>query len=378
MKAVLSKNKQVQIIWFWLKYSLETLKIFTLQLKLSLKTLRPLRIHKYPNTIQLPVTYKCNFDCVMCGMRNLIHNKDFLAAELDKILCDKLFKKVKSVSFNGGEPFLKEDFYECVYAAIKELPKLKQIVIISNGYFTDMMCEKLEQIYALCVKFNVKLHLSLSIDGIGKMQDFHRGNQHAWEHMQATIIRLMDDSEKYFDSINIISTITRYNIYSISDVEVLSQKLGISVAYNIATENVRIDNYNKLEDFSVFGDEKARQMALEFFYCKFMQTKSRRYFGIYYYIKTKKRIAPCPCDNNSWVTLTPDCQLGYCATHSKELGNALENSAYEIFNGNLEYLEQLKSEHCKNCSHYIYELNREGLKKYIQELYRIHRCGGRR
>jgi len=378
MRELFLRNKQIQILWFRVKQGIDAWRILVLWGRLLLQAIKPRILHKYPHTVQMPITYKCNFDCVMCGMRHLINRKDFTAEELSLILNNKLFSKVKSVSVNGGEPFLKNDLVECVKVVIGTLPRLELITIISNGYFTDKMCERLEQIHTVCSKSNIRLHLSLSIDGIGEMQNFHRGNKHSWEHIKNTIGKLRTDMTKYCDDINIISTITRYNIYSISDVEEWSRQMNIPVAYNIATENVRIDNFDKINKFSIFEDKAARQMALEFFYCKFIETKSCRYFGIYHYIKTRERIASCPCDNNSWVTLTPNCQLGYCATHSKELGNVLENSAYEVFNGNLDYLVELKRTHCKNCSHYIYELSMDGKRKYIKELHRIHRWRGKK
>lgn len=64
--------------------------------------------------IQLPITFKCNFDCVMCGMRNLISQEDFSSEELSQIISDKLFQNVTGIGLNGGEPFLKKDLVECV------------------------------------------------------------------------------------------------------------------------------------------------------------------------------------------------------------------------------------------------------------------------
>ena len=46
---------------------------------------------EYPLTIQLPITYLCNYDCVMCGMHHMTRYRDFTAEELGGILKDKLF-----------------------------------------------------------------------------------------------------------------------------------------------------------------------------------------------------------------------------------------------------------------------------------------------
>lgn len=373
IKKWLSQIGAVQKVWFWSKYCIKRGIYFLAYIMISILPERKNKMQEYPNTIQMPITYKCNFDCVMCGMRHLIKREDFTYEDLNIILQDKLFHKIRSVGLNGGEPFIKEDLVQCVEVILKNLPELKKISIISNGFFTEKMCEKLAQIKAMCKERKVSVSLSLSVDGIGEMQNFHRGNKWAWEKLQATASELLSNKQRYCDYLDIICTITKYNIYHINEVECWAEGLNIPVAYNIATENVRIDNHEKLEDFTIFNDEKARMMAQEFFYCKFKQTHSQKYFAIYYFIRNRKRIAVCPCKNNEWVTLTPNCQLGYCATHSKELGNAKEVSAYQLFHGNLPYHKELTTEHCSTCSHYSYGLDKDGKKKYIKELLRIHK-----
>ena len=327
------------------------------------------KIREYPDTIQLPITYKCNYDCIMCGMRNLVSKNDFTCNELEKILQDKLYSKITSIGINGGEPFLKNDLVECVEVMCKNIPSLKHLFFISNGYFSDLICEKLEKIKKITCKYGVSIDLALSIDGIAEMHNQMRGNADAWDHMMTTLTSLK--KEKHYDSLGVICTITKLNVYNLYEVEEWAKANSICVNYNIATINRRIDNYSKYEDFTIFNDKKAEYMAEEFFYKKFHETLSKKYFAIYLYIKEKRRYAHCPCQVNSWVTLTPDSQLGYCATHSKNLGNVLENSSYELFQNSIDYLYEIKNKYCESCSHYIYGLNKEGKKLYYKEILRM-------
>ena len=361
---------QKESIKFFIKYIMQ--KPY-LKMKCKVDCLRKEQycvMQEYPTEIQLPITYKCNYNCVMCGMRNLIKKEDFTSKELGEILKDKLFSKVEAVGVNGGEPMMRKDIYECFVEMIDALPNLKVFNMISNAYFTDKYASELVKIKKLCQSHNIKLNLTLSVDGIGDMQNFHRGHHNGWEHTKNTFNLILSQKNLYCDDLNIICTITKYNIYDINDVDVWAKSINVPIAYNIATVNVRIDNVDKVEDFSIFNDEHARLMAQEFFFNLFSLTKSKRYFAIYYFIKNRKRIANCPCMNNSWVTLTPNKQLGYCATHSNELGDAYENSAYDLFNNNLSHLQFIKNTYCDTCSHYIYTLNREGKKEYYKELIR--------
>ncbi len=362
-------GSRIRTIHFWGVYVKERVKLYLMYfLNIILKRDNDNRLFEYPQTIQLPITYKCNFDCVMCGMRNLIQKEDFSYKDLKKILEDRLFKKVVAVSVNGGEPFLKKDIIECIDVMLTALPKLKNINFISNGYFTDKILDCLEKIYAMCKEKGVHLNVAFSVDGVGEMQDFMRGKKNAWINVNNTLDRIKSDTKKYCDDYNVVCTITKYNIYNIEEVELWAKKYKVNVAYNIATVNARIDNYEKFDDFTILNDQEARFLAQEFFYKKAMEEQSKRYYAIFLYIKEGKRYALCPCRRNSWVTLTPNGNISYCATYSNELGNALEKSAYDIFNGNIEYLNELKKEKCKGCSHYAYTLNKEGLKLFYRDL----------
>lgn len=354
-------------------YLANFIKTFILTIKLLMVSVIPekrKKIQKYPKTIQLSITYKCNLNCVMCEMKDLVQNKDFTYKELDQMLSDKVFKNVTTIQLNGGEPFLKQDIVDCIKVMTNRLKKLKAIHIISNGYVTNNILKSLEQIYSICKKKNIKIHISFSVDGINEMQDFMRGTKNAWVNVNKTIDSIKANQNKYCDTIGIITTITKYNIYNIEEVELWAQEKALKVAYNIATVNAKIDNYNKLQDFTIFNDEKARMCTQEFFYKKFIEEKSKRYFGIYLFIHEQKRYAPCACQTNSWVTLTPNSQISYCATYSDELGSALDESTDEIVNGNIEYLNKLIKKNCETCSHYIYTLSKDGRKKYYQELLR--------
>lgn len=320
------------------------------------------RIFTKPKVVQLPITHLCNFDCVMCGMHHMISRKDFSSDELKRILSDELFTEVETIGVNGGEPFLKEDLIQCITVMLEVLPKLTTFNIISNGYFSEKIVSSLAEIKTLCDTRNVKVNLSLSLDGIGELQDFHRGHIKAYDNLENTLHLINENRSNYVDELNIICTITKYNIYNINEVEIWAERNNIDVAYNIATVNVRIENEDRLNDFSVFSEEQTRMLAQEFFYKKYSETKSERYYAIYLYLRYQKRYSYCPCDNLEWITLTPDSQIGFCATHSKKLGSGLHESAEEIVKKNLGHLKEIKRDYCSHCSHYIYNLNEDGLR----------------
>lgn len=330
------------------------------------KNLEAERITYFPKVIQFPITYKCNFNCVMCGMNNLIHRDDFTSADIKQILKDKAFSKVENIGLNGGEPFLKNDLIECVDVLVEGLPKLSYLNIISNGYFTDNIVSLLPEIKSRCKAHNVFLDLTLSLDAVGELQDFHRGKKNAFVNLVKTVERLIKSPCEYYDNIGFNCTITRYNIFNICEVENFAAKYGIHVDYDIAAPNVRIDNESRIEDFYVFNDPLAKQMATEFFYKLFRTTNNRKYYALYLFLKNKKRYSKCPCRTNEWITVTPDSNISFCASHSKLLGSAKEKSTYKIIKENRKYLKSLKKD-CSSCSTYINNLDLMGLYLLYKE-----------
>lgn len=325
------------------------------------------RISLYPEVIQLPITYKCNFDCVMCGMKQLISKNDFSASQLSQIINDKAYKKIKVVGVNGGEPFLKNDLCDCIIVLIKNLHKLNCINIITNGYFSDKILSELVKIKRICSTRNVKLLLTISLDGIAELQDFHRGKTGSFKKLVNLLDLLLKNPNKYYDSIDFNCTITRYNIFNINEVIVFAENYGIPVSYDIAAPNKRIQNDDKINDFYIFNDELARKVAMEFFYMLFKKTGQKKYFALFLFLRDKKRYDDCPCRTNKWITITPDSNISFCASHSDLLDSGINRSTYNILKSNKKYLKSLWKS-CPTCSTYIYSLNYEGQKELELDL----------
>ena len=318
---------------------------------------------EYPRELQLPITYQCNFDCIMCGMKKNRSKKHISLEQLKSILENPIFRNIRSVGVNGGEPFLRRDIEECIEILCDCLPRLNSIAIISNGYFTEIICEKLEKIKKICEKSEIKLVFSVSVDGIGDMQDYMRGRTGAFEHVEQTVKKILLNRENYCDSFQAICTVTSKNIYRINEVEVWSKKIGVPVSYNVATESKRLDNEERIPNFSIFEDEEIRLLVAEFFLKKYSDTKEEKYWALYYLIFYGKRVSECTYCSGQGITIVPSGKIAYCATHSKELCNALEQNAEEVFFENKTYLREIKERHCGKCSQYSYQLNRDGYKK---------------
>jgi MoaA/NifB/PqqE/SkfB family radical SAM enzyme len=306
----------------------------------------------------------------MCGMSSMRRNDQITPDNLSNLLQNRLFKNIKSVGVNGGEPFLLPDLEQYIAVLIRDLPRLENIFIITNGFFTDKILLSLEKIKNLSSKNKVKLTVSVSIDGINDTHDFIRGRRGAFNKAEKTCLAIVENKDRYCDHFGVICTITKHNIYNINEVDIWSKKHKIGISYNVATVHKRLFNESKFEDFSVFSDEHARLLAAEFFHSKFYDAKSPTYWALYKYVSDRKRRTGCSFKYNG-VTLLPDGSISFCATRSNVLGSGLQEDAYELFRNNIGYRDKIIKNECASCSHYVDALTLNAALEYNKEFLKI-------
>lgn len=330
---------------------------------------------KYPEVLQFPITNKCNLDCIMCNIHENNSKDELTKEEISRILQDPIFKNIKSVGINGGEPFILNNIAELVETTITALPSLKNLFIITNGTIPTCI-DKIEKIKKICEKKKINFTLSFSIDGYGKVHDEIRGKDGSFEKLMDTLDKILKNKKNYCDSLNFICTLSKKNIYYVNELEAFSNKMGITISYNIATEHERFKNKNKYQSYSLFSDPIAKMLAREFLYCKFRETLSKKYYALYKYLEKEKpkRCADCQYLHNA-ITLTSNGDICYCATHSKVLTN-IKNKMVNIENiyfSNEEYNNEIKKNYCETCSHYIEELTSDGYRLYINEVLKANK-----
>jgi MoaA/NifB/PqqE/SkfB family radical SAM enzyme len=319
-----------------------------------------------PTILQLPITNKCNLNCKMCNVPSMNKNEDFQLQDLKSAFLDKTFSKIKVVGVNGGEPFLKSDLEEYI-KIILTLPKIKNISIISNGILTNQILGKLEKIHLMCKNKKVILNITFSIDGYAEKHDEIRGVKGSFLKTIETIKTIQINKNRYCDNLGIICTISKYNIYSLSELESYFKvnKLPL-INYQLAVQHKRLDNEGFVEEFSIVNDEHMRMIAREFFISKFYETKNIRYYFIFKYISENfsNRMISCMYQSDA-ITIDASGKLCYCAVESDAIATIKENIFNDFFDEkNLDYRKSIIDEKCNNCIHY--SDSKPYLKSYIE------------
>lgn len=331
-----------------------------------------LKIRLKPRTLQLPITSFCNSRCVTCNIWKLKEKKHIDEERLTYALKDKFFNKVSSVGINGGEPSLHTNFEE-VLNAVLTLPSLKDIYIISNGMKDRILLSKLENSVRLCRNRGVKLHLTISLDGVGTVDDMTRGVKGAFNKTMSTIRVISEDINKYCDYFDVGYTISNRNYYDMAAVKVLLEKINVVPYFHIAVPNKRIHTFND-NDFSVLSSLRAQFLTREFFYGEFvyannLKAKIKNFIN-YYYLKDIKncRIASCNYLYRD-VTIDENLRVYLCATASETVGTLTSACMSDIIKTKALSKEAKSIEkYCKNCIHYAFAPTFKGMFLFIKEV----------
>ena len=331
-----------------------------------------LHIRQKPLVLQMPITSRCNSRCKTCNIWKLSDRVDIDHEALKVALRDSFFSQVKVVGLNGGEFTLVPNFIDII-SSVLILPKIKDIYCISNGLAPKRLFEYLEKAKEICNQKSVKLHICVSVDGYGKVQEDVRGVPNCFKKTKEILDVLSSDKDKYCDDFSVGCTISIHNIDFIKETEsFLNSYNNLQVEYHCAIPNKRILTFDNA-DYYVLNDERKRIQAAEFFYEKCITSRSLRkrfqYFSNFYFLTHNghNRLNICSYTNRD-VTIDEKLNLLLCATASEVIGNLKEATASELVkskNYDKKQKEVLKL--CENCVHYSYHpLTLRGRVEYIK------------
>lgn len=312
---------------------------------------------KYPKVIQLPITYKCNSNCVMCNICRMDHSGEFTIEEFAKFMEDDLFKRVNSVGINGGEPSLISNLHEYAEEILK-LPSLKSLNIISNGFNHRSLFRNIEIIYQKCKRKNISFHVAISLDGFGITHDVVRGVPGAFDRTILAIDELIKNQKKYCDSYDIGCTVTKQNVNQLMELVAYAKSKNYNMKYRLGIANKRIESDKLFDNYSVLYSP-LEQGAKEFFHYQFSQSKNFydmfKYHAIFYWLNNsmkRKRLLGCMWKEDG-VTIDARGDVYYCAVASKKIGSLRSDSGENIFFSpkNIKYRTNIINHECNQCIH---------------------------
>ena len=326
--------------------------------KLAFDELLPTR--KKPIVLQMPITSRCNSRCVTCNVWRHHERADIDDVVLKKALEDPFFSQVQSVGLNGGEFSLVPRFKE-VLDALTSLPRLKNVYFISNGIACQRIKEYMQYAKAFFSEKNIRVSLCISIDGYGRTHDKVRGVEGNFARSIQLIKEISMNRTLYCDQLTLGYTLSRFNVEKVSEIDSLLSEYSIPLDIHLAVPNKRIGTFSDADRYSVLSDDNARQLAAEFFFSRFLETKDlrakARYYANYYYLchYGKGRLSKCLFRFRD-ITIDENLNMSLCATASDPVGSLKEASASVIAKSlqTKKEARRLLRECCDYCIHYSY------------------------
>jgi len=205
-------------------------------------------------------TKQCNLRCKHCyenaGPKPA---PDELTTEEAKHAIDEFANAgAVALSFSGGEPLLRKDFFEVAkYAAEKEF----YVSVASNGtLITEKVAQKMKEAGVQYVE--------ISLDGFEKTHDEFRGIQGAWKR---TIEGIKNCVEEGLDA-GVATTATHYNLKEIPKlVEFIEE--GLHAKQLIVFNFIPVSRGKEMVDQDL--TPKEREELLDFLYSKLIDNNSK-------------------------------------------------------------------------------------------------------
>lgn len=306
---------------------------------------------KKPVVINFNANDICNSKCTMCNIWQQKQDFEVSPDQLQEILKDSLFSKVRYIGITGGEPTLREDLPQIYEAVCKSLPNLYGLSIISNAIKQNDVIKRITQVKEVCDQYDKHFSMMISLDGYGEIHDKIRGRENNFESALSVINHFKNNTNI---PIAIGCTISKNNVWDVDELLAFLKDNNIYGRFRIAEYIRRLYNEDRGEVIRNFDDEE--KYHLQCFYQKLIlnyekdETYQRTYQSIISILSNKGRTIGCPYQSDG-VVLNSRGELYYCAPKSSEIGNTLKTSALKIFKSHLSERKRILKENCKDCIH---------------------------
>lgn len=292
---------------------------------------------KTPYIIKWVITHKCNLTCQGCIYKNN-NNKELNYEQVTKIIDDLSNNKVFMISFNGGEPFARKDFFNILrYCNSKNIKSL----IATNAQNLDF-----ENILELS-KLGVSA-IAISIDSFDKnINDKIRGTGTLENALK--VIKLIKENT----SIGIIIATT------IRDFKPLEYERFLKKAFELGADRVKIQpliiEKNGIDFINLNREELKKIKKISVDYAKEINKKDFVKFPCYVnYLNYNFDVNTNPtCAYEKSLVIQPDGNITLCELLDKNVFyNLLESDFSNLINYN--YAVNIDNENylniCERCS----------------------------
>ncbi|MCI0531980.1 MAG: radical SAM protein [candidate division Zixibacteria bacterium] len=258
----------------------------------------------------------CNARCVMCDIWQHKDKNYMLPDEYRR-----LPSTLKHINIGGGEPFMRKDLPELLWA-IKETCPDARMVLSTNGFqprVAEKMISKLPEIA-----------IRVSLDGVGSLHDEVRRIKEGYNKVMETIRIFKAAGVK---DLGIGATASKVNQHRFYEIKRLADQLKIEFTCAVVhNSDTTFGNHTEIEAEVPVVNPQLRQIRDSFLGSSKPKDWARGYFveTLIDYLDKKPRPIPCTAGDNFFF-LQSNGDVYPCNILDMKMGNIREESIEEIF-----------------------------------------------
>lgn len=318
-----------------------------------------------PIVVQFPVNDICDSKCQMCNIWQQKRDHEISPDEVRRLFESALFRRVRTIGMNGGEPTLRRDLAEIGSALIDAVPSLQRLSVITNGLHAERVIARLEELAGVAGSRGVSLDIMVSLDGVGDTHDRVRGAVGNFQQADRVIRHFSNRPDTC--SLRVGCTVIRENVHGLHDLHEYCADLGVYVKYRLGVPNRRLYNLESAGpkqigkrtwlDTRPFGMDAAERWHFAQFLLGLVEEYETSLSQIQFYrslveqlIHERPRRAGCDWAHRG-VTVSSRGEIIYCAVQSRTLGSGLTEDPLGLYLHHSDYLESIAREKCAGCAH---------------------------
>lgn len=311
-----------------------------------------------PKVMVFFITYKCNSKCIMCHIWEKQNGAPELSIDSIKNLFNDtlLNSNLEILNLTGGEPTLRQDLAEIVSIIIKSCKRLKRIDIPTNGINTDRAVDQVEKLLALLNPTPIKLSMTISMDGTGKIYEQVRGIPDIFKKADTTLKEIKKLTEIYpYLSLGINTTFSKVNINNLREINKYAKDKGVGINFTpAAVSEVGVESINKKQLFELGEDEK--KQAINFFEKLVQNREVNLHYAkfVINWLKGGKRNVGCTFRNGKAFLLEPSGDMYLCGNFKEFfIGNIIYDTFSDCWR-NIKRIPKDLWKYCETCASNCY------------------------
>jgi len=313
---------------------------------------------KYPSIVVLFTSYRCNARCIMCSAwQKKIPHPELSLEDIKHIFSDTILtRSVETINITGGEPTLRDDLVEIVKILTDRCINLKRIDISTNGIDNFKVIDQIEQLLAYILQTEIRLTVSVSVDGVGDTHDVVRGIPGAFDKVDKTIDDLKELMILYPTfSAGMNTTVNKVNYNNLNSILDYSIKKGLGTNFTLAAiSEIGVESALLRDNFELGCEEKKE--ILTFIKYLLSQNQLNSLYGefLLHWLKAGERKGPCAFRRGKAILCEPDGSVYLCGNFREfRIGNLLHQSFEQIINYRNNFLNFYEIK-CKSCNSNCY------------------------